>query len=111
MIYSVVALLIRIFLSFSLVRGIVVWRGNQPLLRVTGIGGLLYLAIGVSLLLGLYVYVSTLVLLLLLGIRLWQKWKQKKKMSKKDYLLLILTIILFLKGSGEISLDRLMGII
>lgn len=62
----------------------------------------------VSIFLGFYVFLFTLILLIHLGIRMWTN--RKKGVSwRKDLPVFLLTLILFFKGPGEISLDKLLG--
>lgn len=58
-----------------------------------------------SLVLGFYVYVSTLVLLIGEGILLWRV-KQSGNVKKADIILFCIILILFFLGAKGLSIDR-----
>lgn len=96
MFYSIIALIIRILLVLFL------WRRGK--LREN----LVELVCAAGILLGIWFGLFTLVLLIQLGILLWQDRRRGLRLSK-ELLLFLLTLLIFLKGPGEFSLDGLLG--
>lgn len=103
--YTLVAIAIRIILVGML------WKTGRFALagRTRTAGNTIELANAASLLLGFFVYPFTLVLLIHLGVRIWANWKSSSQWQRRDLVLLFLTLIIFLKGPGALSLDKLFG--
>lgn len=102
--YSIIAIFARLFLAFSLFKtGRLALKGYSRTF-----GNTIELASTVSLFLGFYVYLFTLILLVHLGIRMWTNRKRGVRLGS-DPILFIVTFILFLNGPGSLSLDKLVG--
>lgn len=104
MVYAVIALVIRLLLAFKL------WKtGRLALSARTRTGGrFIELVCAVSIFFGFFVYPFTLILLIHLGIRMWTNRKSRVGLGR-DPLLFLLTLIIFAKGPGLFSIDRLLG--
>lgn len=102
--YSIFIVFVRLFLVLQF------WPMAAPALKsqTRDMGSIVFLANAVSLLLGFFVYPFTTVLLVLLGIRIWQKRKRGVRFGR-DLFLFFLTMLIFVKGPGVISLDKLIG--
>ena len=107
MVYSLLALIIRLFLAFQF------WTKGQGALKSQSrtVENTVMLVSAVSLVLGFFVYLMTLILLIYLGMQIWSNRKNASGPWRfgKTELLFVLTLILFLKGSGQFSLDKLLG--
>ncbi|MDP3697501.1 MAG: hypothetical protein Q8R55_05810 [Candidatus Taylorbacteria bacterium] len=107
MVYAIIALILRLFLAFML------FQTGQRALKGSSrtFTNSVELANAASLLLGLFVYPFTTVLLIMLALRLWKKWQRGSASWRIgiDPILFILLLLLFLKGPGAISLDKLLG--
>lgn len=103
-VYSIVALLIRLFLAFQF------WREGRLALKpqIRSVGNVILFVSATSVLSGFYVYAVILVTLIYLGLRMWVNYKNGVRL-RRDPLLFLLTLIIFLKGPGTISLDKLLG--
>lgn len=103
-IYAIIALVLRLALVFQL------WKEGRLALsaRTRTITNAIFFANAASLLVGLFVYPFTTALLVVLGIRLWKRYKRGEKLTEA-IILFILTLIIFLKGPGEFSIDKLLG--
>lgn len=93
-VYAIAALFIRLFLVIALFQ--------------KGKANKIELVIAVSLLLGFYVYLFTLILLVKLSLKMWSD-REKGLRLNKDLLIFVLTWAIFLKGPGAISVDKLLG--
>lgn len=93
-IYAIAALFIRLFLVIVLFQ--------------KGKANKIEFVIAASLLLGFYVYLFTLILLIKLGLKMWSD-RVKGLRLNKDLLIFVLTWVIFLKGPGAISVDKLLG--
>lgn len=105
--YAIIALAIRLVLAALLFQ-----KGQLALSsRTRNFTNTVELGNVASLLLGFYVYPFTMVLLILLGVRIWQKRKRGSASWRigRDLIILIFALIIFLKGPGQFSLDKLVG--
>jgi len=106
-VYAIVGLVIRVILAAML------WKTGREALRsqTRTLGNALELAAAASVFLGFYMYLFTLIILIRVGIRMWDKRKRGSASWRigSDTILFLLTLLLFLNGSGAISLDKLIG--
>ena len=100
-IYSIIALVIRILLAMFL------WRTARFALRgsTRDWGNVIELASALGILLGFFIYPFTTIILIRLGLRIWKR----RRWIGPDTIPFLLTLFLFLNGSGAISLDKLLG--
>lgn len=102
-IYSAIALIVRVILGLALFK-----EGKRALKPHTRNASTIFMLVAtLAIALGFYVYFVTLLLLFYLGIRLWQHWRGFAITS--DTMAFFLTLLLFLKGPGEFSIDKLLG--
>lgn len=103
MFYTIIALIIRLFLAFQL------WpEGKLALKPHTRSSSSVFLFVATAaIVLGFYVYFVTLVLLFYLGVRMWKNWRGFK--LNRDTVAFLLALLLFFQGPGAISLDKLVG--
>lgn len=103
-VYSITALTIRLFLSLIFFQ-----KGKLALSgRTRTVANSIKLLTALSLFLGFYVYLFTLILLVMLGLKMWGERKGGWRWGK-EALVFALTLIIFFKGPGVISLDKLLG--
>lgn len=104
MFYSIISLIIRIVLSLFL------WQKGKFALssRSRNRENVVELVSAAGILLGMWFGLFTLILLIQLGIGLWQDRKRGLRLSRELFLFL-LTLLIFLKGPGQFSLDGLLG--
>src|SRR3989344_548723 len=103
-VYAIVGLVIRVILAAML------WKTGREALRsqTRTLGNALELAAAASVFLGFFIYPFTTVLLIRIGMQMWDKRKRGVRFGS-DTILFLLTLLLFLNGSGAISLDKLIG--
>ncbi|GEM_PF-6048004 len=103
-IYSIISLIIRLILVFFLFQ-----TGKLALnSRTRTISNIADFLSAVGLLLGFWFGLFTLILLVMLGLKIWSDRKKRLRLGR-DLLIFVLTFIIFLKGPGVISLDKLLG--
>ena len=103
-VYAIAAIIIRLILVFSLFQ-----TGRLALAsRTRTIDNVIDFLSAIGLLLGFWFGLFTLLILIKFGLRIWQH-RQRGIRLNRALILFILTLIIFLKGPGVISLDKLLG--
>lgn len=100
-IYAVAGLIVRVILALML------WKTGKEAFssRTRTLGNSIELTCAIGIFLGFFIYPFTTIILIRLGIRIWKH----RRWVGPDTIPFLLTLFLFLNGSGAISIDKLLG--